>query len=405
MAKGKKKKVLMLVPFLPNTSTSGGQTRWYNILKYMSQSYDITLFSLIKDDSERRFVPELEKFCKKVSVFNRPKSPWAIRNLILAAFSFYPLLVIRNWSLPEKRAIARELRKGSYDLIHAETFYVMPHIPKNISIPTILVEQTIEYQVYKHFVDTKVPLLLRWLFMIDVLKLRYWEKYFWRKTDQLVAVSLDDKAFMQKLIPGVGVDVIPNGVDADFYAKKRREPLLPPRVMYGVTNFEWLQNVEAVEILIKEVWPKIVKVCPEAKLWIVGRMIPKWIKTLSTRRDDIEFTESIEEARDAYRGAYLMVAPIRGSGGTRLKILEAMAAGLPVVSTSVGVAGLDLKDGENVLIAESSTKLARRTVELLKNPKKARKIGESGRKFVKKKFDWKVLVKLHEAIYEKVENK
>ena len=80
-------KILLLVPFLPNTSRSGGQTRWFNIIKYLSKSHDITLFSLIKDDDERKFIPDLLEYCKKVEVFSRPKSPWTLRNLVLTAFS------------------------------------------------------------------------------------------------------------------------------------------------------------------------------------------------------------------------------------------------------------------------------------------------------------------------------
>jgi len=396
-----KTKVLMLVPFLPNTKTSGGQTRWYNLIKYLSRTYEITLFSLIKDESEKRFIPELERYCKKVLVFKRPKSPWALRNLLLTAFSFYPLLVVRNWSLGERRAIKEELNREKYDLIHAETFYVMPHIPRT-EIPTILVEQTVEYQVYKHYVDNEVPRLLRPIFMIDILKLKFWEKYFWKKTDQLVAVSEDDKNVMRKLIPGISVDVIPNGVDAEHYSQKKIDRATPPRVLYGVTNFEWLQNLEAVDMLLDEVWPKVKSEVKDAKLWLAGRMIPERIVALSKKRKDIILSESIGDARDAYRKASVMVAPIKGSGGTRLKILEAMAAGLPVVSTGVGVAGLGLTNGKHAIVADTAEVLARRTVELLRDTKKAEKIGKAGRKFVKDKYDWKVVVKLHDRIYEKL---
>ena len=272
----KKLKILMLVPFLPNIQTSGGQTRWYNIIKYLSKNHDITLFSLKKDESEKRFVPELKKYCKKVKVFSRPKSPWTLKNILLAELGFYPLVVIRNFSFAEKKAVKKELEKEKYDLIHAEAFYVMPHISAT-NVPTILVEQTIEYMVYKHYVDNEVPLILKPLYMLDVLKLKFWEKYYWKKADKLVAVSGEDRQAMQKLIPGISVDIVPNGVDADFYASKKLEKKDPPRVMYGVPNFEWLQNVEAVDLLIKKVWPKIHKEVPEAKLWIVGRRIPERI--------------------------------------------------------------------------------------------------------------------------------
>jgi len=396
-------KILLIVPFLPNTQTSGGQTRWYNIIKYLSKNHEITLLSLIKNDSERKYIPELEKYCKKVAVFTRPKSPWTIRNLLFTAFTPYPLLVIRNFSFAERKAIKKELESGEYDLIHAETFYVMPHIP-DTDTPSIMVEQTIEYQVYKHYVDNEVPAFLRPLLMIDILKLRFWELYFWKKADQLVAVSDEDSKIMEKLV-GIRADVIPNGVDADYYAAKKVKKKDPPRVMYGVTNFEWLQNVEAVEVLLKEVWPYIHEKVPQARLWLVGRMIPERFVELAKNRQDIEITESIEDARDAYGSASLMVTPIRSSGGTRLKVLEAMAAGLPIVSTTNGVAGLGLKKGEHALVSDSGKGMAELAVKLLKDPKLRQKIGNAGCSFVKENYDWKAIVKLHDEIYKKARKK
>lgn len=390
----------MLVPFLPNTMTSGGQTRWYNIVKFLSRDHEITLFSLIKDESERRFIPELEKYCKKVRVFMRPKSPWTLRNLFLAIFGMYPLLVIRNWSPKERKAVAEELENEKYDLIHAETFYVMPHIPKT-NVPSIMVEQTIEYQVYKHYVDNEVAPIFRPLFMIDVMKLRFWETFFWKKTTLAVAVSEDDKKVMQKLVPGLEVDVIPNGVDTKYYKEKKVEKLTPPRVMYGVTNYEWLQNLEAADLLINEVWPKIHSKLASVKLWIVGRMIPDRIKKLAFERDDIEVTENIPDPRDAYLGATVMVAPIRGGGGTRLKVLEAMAAGLPIVSTSTGTSGLGIENGKEAIVNDSMEGLADDTLRLLKNPNMLVKIGKAGQKFVEQKYDWKAIVRLHDGIYKK----
>jgi len=394
-------KILMLVPFLPNAQTSGGQTRWYNIIKYLSKNHDITLFSMLKDESEKRFVPELEKYCRKVRVFTRPRSPWTLNNVLRAEFGPYPLVVIRNLSLVEKEAVKDELEKEKYDLIHAEAFYVMPHIP-DTDVPIILVEQTIEYLVYKHYVDNEVPFFLKPFYMLDVIKLRYWEKHFWAKAQQLVAVSEEDRVQMQKLLPGTKVDIIPNGVDTQFYLEKKIERKSPPRILYGVTNFEWLQNQEASELLIRNVWPLVKKGVPEAKVWIVGRKIPDWIKSLSEKDKSIEITENIPDARDAYRSASIMVAPIKGAGGTRLKILEAMAAGLPVVSTSIGVAGLTIKNGVHALISDTYEGLAKEAIRLLKNPPLAEKIGKNGRSHVGKNFDWKSIVKLHDEIYGNV---
>ena len=300
-------KILMLVPFLPNIETSGGQTRWFNILRYLSKDHDITLYSLIKDKSERKFIPPLEKYCQKVRVFRRPKSPWTLRNILLTGFSWYPLLVVRNFSFEERKAIKEELSKEKYDLIHA----VMPHIPKT-QIPSVLVEQTIEFEVYKHYVMKDAPSFVKPILMIDVLKLKYWEMFFWKKADKLVAVSTDDESEMKKLIPNIKVDIIPNGVDSIFFESKIVKKKEPPRILYGVTNFEWLQNREAAEILIHDVWPKIRRKFPLARIWIVGRRVPEWIIRLSKNNKEIEITENIEDTRDAYKGATIMVAPIIG---------------------------------------------------------------------------------------------
>ena len=394
-------KILMLVPYLPTITMSGGQTRWYNIIKYLAKKHDITLFSLIKDESEEKFIPELKKYCKKVMVFPRPKKPWTIKNIFLSVFGPFPLLVIRNQSLEERKAIKTELSRSNYDLIHAETFYVMPHLGQT-NVPTILVEQTIWHDVYKHYVMHEVPKLLRPFYLQDVYKIKYWEKYYWNKADRLFAVSEEDRDVMQKLVPKKKVGIIPNGVDSNYFAEKKIERRKPPRILYGVTNFEWLQNQEATEILLRKVWPEIKRKYSEVIIWIVGRKIPNWLKQLSKKDNKVEVTENIPDARDAYRKASVMVAPIKGSGGTRLKILEAMASGLPVVSTSVGIAGLKLKDKENVFIADTPLDLAEKAFMLLKDERLAERIGKAGRDHVRKYFDWESIVKLHDPIYKEL---
>lgn len=399
-------KILMLVPYLPTITMSGGQTRWYNIIKYLAKKHDITLFSLIKDESERELIPELLKYCKKVKVFKRPQKPWTLRNIFLSVIGPFPLLVVRNWSIDERAALQKELASEKYDLIHTETFYVMPHLGKT-KVPIIQVEQTIWHEVYKHHVQTEIPLLLRPLFLIDVAKIIFWEKFYWRKADRLFAVSKDDRDLMKKLLPEKEIGIIPNGVDCSYYKSSHFNKHKPARILYGVSNFEWLQNQEAVKLLLNEIWPEIRKIYKKPlKLWIVGRKMPDWIKKESVRNPDVLVTENISDARDAYSSATIMITPIKGGGGTRIKILEAMAAGLPVVSTSVGIAGLNVTDGENVFIADTSKTMAQKAVKLLNDQKLLASIGKSGQQHVEKYFDWKSIVKMHEPIYrELVENK
>jgi len=398
-------KILMLTPYLPFPDSSGGQIRSYNLIKDLSKQHEITLFSLIKDDSEKRFVSELEKYCRKVEVFKRSKSPWTLRNILLTGFGPYPFLVIRNLSPKERSAVKNEVENGDYDLIHAETFYVMPHIPKT-KVPILLVEQTIEYLVYKHYVQNLKNPILRWLLSIDVAKLRFWETNFWKKADGVVAVSEADKKEMLKLAPHLEVGLVPNGVNLNFFKMKKSWHENEPKILF-VANFKWLQNIEAAELLLNEVFPLIISKNPKAKIFIVGQHIPEDI--LKRKSDTILVDNLKEDDQDGIRRAYyessVFVSPLRGPGGTRLKHFAAMAAKLPLITTSVGADGLGAKDGVNIIIRNDPKSIAEATLDILKDANKAKKIAENARKLVEENYSWYKMSEYLDQIYVKTRSR
>lgn len=395
-------KILMLTPYLPYPLMSGGQTRSYNLIKNLSKKHEITLFSLIKDESEKEHIKELEKLCTKVRVFKRSKTPWTFRNILRTGFGSYPFLVIRNLSGEERRAVKEELSKEKYDLIHAETFYVMPHIPST-HIPILLVEQTVEYLVYKHYVEKQAKFWLRPLLRIDLLKIKFWEKYYWKQADRVVAMSESDRNTMRELLPGLDIDIVPNGIDIDHFSNKKVEKAKVPTILY-VGNFTWLQNIEAVDALYSKVWPIIKNSIPNARLWIVGNNMTPKIKSMDQEKD-IEITERIPDIRDAYKRANVLVTPIKGPGGTRLKILEAMASGLPVVTTSVGAEGLNIKDDKQAIIKDNYEVLGEEAVKVLTNKALAQRLGKEGQRFVEENYTWNVSSKILDDIYTKTRKK
>ena len=181
----------MLTPYLPYPLFSGGQTRSFNLLKNLSKNHEITLFSFIRSDNEKKYIENLKPYCRKIHVLKR-RPAWSFINVLLSGFTLYPFLVVIYLSKQLKESLARELKNDNYDLIHAETFYVMPNLPKT-DIPTLLVEQTIEYEVYQHFMRRSTNLLLKPFLWLDVQKVKYWESYYWHKANRVVAVSENDK--------------------------------------------------------------------------------------------------------------------------------------------------------------------------------------------------------------------
>ena len=386
----------MLTPYLAYPLLTGGQTRSYNLIKRLSAlGHKITLFSLIKSEKEREYVGELQKYCEEVSVFSRSEKPWTLSNVLRTGFSYYPFLVIRNGAFGERSAIEKKLKTEKFDLIHAETFYVMPHIPKT-NVPILLVEQTIEYLVYRHFAEESRNLTLKPLFYFDVWKMKYWELRYWRQAAKVVAMSDEDKQVMISEVSRLDVDIVPNGVDSIYFNKSIASRKGQQIILY-VGNFTWLQNREAVDILVRRIWPKIKNALPKAKLWIIGKEAQKFFPNLST--SDIR-VEEVSDIREVYQQASVLVAPIYGGGGTRYKTFEAFASGLPVVTTSIGIGGTDARDGVEVVIRNDPDDIAAAAVELLKDKNLYQKIAVNARKMVKAKYDWDPIAEKLSNIYE-----
>lgn len=391
----------MLTPYLPYPLLSGGQIRTYNLLKKLAHHHEVTLFALIKDDTERQYIPELEKYCTKVRVFKRSKTPFTLRNILKTAFSSYPFLVMRNHVPETVKAVKNILEKEKFDLIHAETFYMMPHIP-DTDVPTILAEQTIEYLGYESYARNTKWFFLKPLLYFDIAKIKKWETYYWKNCTKLIVMSEDDKEYIAPYIPNPQkIEVVSNGVDAAWFAQKLKQLPEFPTIL-SVGTFKWLPNVEAVSFLIEKVWPQIKKEIPTAKLWIVGNAPTKSIFAYQEKDTAITVTGGIPDIRDAFNGAHVLVAPVFSGKGTRYKILEAMASNTPIVATDIAVEGLGVEDGVHVVTSNTASGLAKQTIKLLQQPSLRQKLATNGKRFVTQNYDWDMISKKLDSIYKQM---
>lgn len=394
-------KILMLTPYLPYPLLSGGQIRTYNLLKKLSHKHQITLFSLIKNEDEKKYVKELEKYCHKVRVFKRSEKPFTLKNILKTIFSSFPFLVIRNQAEGSLPAVKQEIIQGNYDLIHAETFYMMPHIPP-CQIPIILVEQTIEYLGYESYVK-KLPFYLRYILSMDVKKIHHWEKHYWQKAKRLIVMSEEDRQFIGKELTKEKIDVVANGVDTAWFAAKRRSTISTPTVL-SVGTFKWLPNIEAVDFLVEKIWPIIKAKIPDVKLLIVGNAPTSKVIAYGETDPQINVTGRVEDIRDAFTSAQVLLAPVFSGKGTRYKILEAMASGTPVVASKIAVEGLNIKEGEHALTSNDPEELADLTVKVLNDKKLWLKLSENGKDFVSRNYDWTLISAQLDKIYQQIGN-
>lgn len=392
-------RILMVTPYVPYPPLSGGQVRSYNLIKHLSRNHKITLFCYYRDESEKKSISELKKYCQKVEFIKR-RPAWSPAHIVSAAFTPYPFLLLSTYYSPLlRKKIEKELSEQIYDLIHCETFYIMPNIPKT-SLPILLVEQTIEYLVYLKFVNEFKLFFLKPFMYFDIWKLKTWEKYFWKKTSRLVTMSEDDKRFIKNIFPDIKVNVIANGVDMDFFDKTKHQKAEKPTVLF-VGQFKWLPNLEAAKFLVESIWPLIKKKVPDAQLLIVGRNPTQEILNLS-KYPDVTIRSDVEDIRTVYGESNVLLAPIRNGKGTKYKVLEAMATGVPIVGTPMAAEGIAIENGKHALIGKTASELANYTSALLKDNKRAEMIAKHANKLVRETYDWNRIAAELNKVYEDI---
>src|SRR5258708_1062255 len=384
-------KILMVSSFLPYPLFNGGNIRLYNLLKHLSKKHQITLICEKRKFQTEKDLDEVKKFCQKVITVERKKQ-WSVGNILKSVFSLDPFLVVGHTSLEMKEKIKKELIENNFNLIHVETFYVFQNLPKT-TLPIFLAEHNIEYLVYKRYAEESL-LWIRPLIKFDNWKLRKKEIQSWTLANKLIGVSEQEKRIMKK-----DEIIIPNGVDLeefDFQQPKEKMKEKEKKILF-IGDFKWIENRNSAKWILEKIWPKI-NLKFNIKLWIVGRNIPQNLKKMRVK--NIIFDENLLNTKEAYKKSYILLSPIKVGGGTSFKILEAMASGTPVVTTSLGAEGI--ATDKELVIADSSQDLIDKTEELLLNSDLYEKVAKNARKKIEENFDWKNIAEKLDKAYREV---
>ncbi|KXK08964.1 MAG: D-inositol-3-phosphate glycosyltransferase [Microgenomates bacterium OLB22] len=277
----------------------------------------------------------------------------------------------------------------------------MPLIPET-TVPILLVEQTVEYKVYQHFSsNTGIPFFSKILWF-EISKLKYWEKTYWKRASVVGAVSEDDKKEMLAVDPDLNIQIIPNAAGEDLV--KLYDPkkiIMKPNFLF-TGNYTWIQNVEAAELLAKKVFPMIRESLPEAHCYIVGQHAKEKISHLMGENlhvVDIAAAD-VKSMHGMFKKCSVFISTLEGPGGTRLKILGAMASGLPVISSATGLGGLNVVDGVHAFRANSPEDFARIAKKLYDNPRLYQRIRAAARMLVEKEYDWTRIAAQLEKVYK-----
>ncbi len=252
--------------------------------------------------------------------------------------------------------------------------------------------------IWQRYYETEPSPLKRWYVHGQWRKFERYERRTFAGADRVVTVSDDDALLARRRFGIERVEVVDNGVDGAYFGSVEG-PHSPERVLF-LGSLDWRPNQDAVRMLLDDVFPAVRVQAPTARLSIVGRKPPEWLRRRLATADFAELHADVADVRPYLGASGVMAVPLRIGGGSRLKILEALACGLPVVSTRVGAEGLRLENGRDLTVVERVEDMAAALADCIRAPEPARRMADRGRRLVRERYDWDVLADKLEAVWE-----
>jgi polysaccharide biosynthesis protein PslH len=390
-------RILWILPYSPWPTSSGGKTRQYQLIRSLAQAgHQITLLVQSKTPVGDREREALLPFLERLIVLPR-RSLRSPVTLVAALLAPYPLLVSINGLAPRVQSMFSELLAERWDAIqieHSYSFQPYERLLRQSGQPFILTEHNVESELGAATYD-RFPSWLNWFVHLDQWRYRRWEKRVLSQAEQVVCVTEADARALSALCRHPS-RVVVNGVDCRHYATV--EPDYQAQRLLFIGNYEYPPNVDAVEWALDEVMPMLWQRCPEVRFVLAGFAMPAhWPERWNDPR--IEWHGFVPDLRELQRSASIFFAPLRQGGGSKLKVLEAMAAALPVVTTAQGVSGLAVQEGVHYRGGEDTRSLAAALVALVQSPLDAKAVGEAGRAYVTAVHDWSTAARQLEQVY------
>jgi glycosyltransferase involved in cell wall biosynthesis len=402
-------KILFVSQMPASPPRFGAQARMHGLMTQLARRHDLTAVMLVDQEFDiEECYADMRSYCRDVVLVPNPHGRNGLAKRLLqlrsiaSSRSFQRLRV----SVPAlQQVIDQLLRTKRFDVVNLEFPYLghfdLRQSRPSARLPSLIVDShEIAYDLERQFASCGGSPLRRLLAGINWRKLRKEELATYGTADGVFLCSKDDEQRLLKEVPGVPTAVIPNAADVEYYCPASAYPQPDGRTIVYFGLLSTIPNVDAVGYFVREVWPHIAEKHPEARFKIIGGRAPLSLLELAGPR--VEFTGYVTDLRPHLAEAAAVVVPLRLGGGTRLKIVEAMAMGKAIVSTTLGAEGIKAIAQRDILIADQPTTFAHAVSRLLTDPVLAARIGQSARQLAEDQYAWSTAAQALESFYRRI---
>lgn len=402
-------RILIIAHKVPYPPRGGATLRNFNLLKECSKTHKIHLITFTQEpylrdpDKLEASIEGLKQYCEEVKVFKIPTDGKRLRWLLMLFFNLFsplPYSVSRFWSRGMVSAVRESVAKNSFDVVEIGTIALVKYASLAPGIPKLLIHHNIESMLLKRRSRTEKNPLAKAYLALQAYKLKRLERKACEFIDAHTTVSELDKQILLQSCPRINATVVDNGVDTDYFQPS--SIATTPNSLVYAGSMNWYPNAEAMIYFVRDIWPIIINKLPDIEMNLIGADPPQILVEHSKRDTNFKIYGFVDDVRPYIRSTAAYIVPITVGGGTRLKILDAMAMGKAIVSTSIGCEGIDVKDGENILIADTPEEFAEKTMAVLGDEALRKRLGDAARKTAEQKYSWTHIAPRLNEVYAKL---
>lgn len=393
-------KILWLSHLIPYPPKSGVLMRSYHLIHELAKHHDVDLFAFNQSRLFRSHFPDTQiglatirdhfrDFIDRFHIEQIPSESRSLGRQMLALGSLIrPDTYTINWlkSRPARKALAQWLRDKNYDLIHFDTISLAPYLPADARCPVAMDHHNIESHMMLRRASHETKALKKWYFSQEGKRLRKYERKTLRRFDAHIVCSVDDQQRLLDLDRSLTVKVVPNGILVKPERPPRNPHYQPPKLLF-IGGLDWYPNTDAVHFFLDDIWQLIAREMPLVEIDIIGKNPTEKMRDHAARDKRVHLHGFVDNIARYYEEAAVYVCPIRDGGGTKLKVLDALAHRVPLVGFPAACEGLALENNVHVGIALKPTEFAEKTLSLIKSPAKSQELGDAGYGVVKNEFD------------------
>lgn len=379
---------------------AGGKIRTTNILRGLHGGhFEVTLVSPATPEQVSQWQPELKGVCDEfVPWLPTPARARWRRGLDL--LGSLPVNVKADLTRAGLDAVRRVCLQPDIDLVVFDFVHSAVLVPPALKCPSVCFTHNAEAEIFARHAQQAPDRLRRWMWSSQHRKMTNFEGQALRRFQRVVAVSERDAKFFGNRYGVAHAEAIPTGVDLEFFAWAAPPPVdaehAPTVVFTG--SMDWAANIDGMQFFLGQIWPLVLAQQPEARFVVVGRNPPASLQALAKRTRHVEFTGFVNDVRPYVRAAHAFVIPLLVGGGTRIKAFEAMAMGCPVVSTAIGIEGLDAEPGRHFLERDDPVQMADAVLLLLRDGQTRDRLSRDARALVETRFGHREVARVFEDI-------